>query len=159
MLHKIVRHGVYIQLGIIHKLPVRGNDLQRGGREIHSLQLQQIGNGLQEQNHHTAAQQKQQCRHAHSGRLIALLLPFRIFHPGIDQGSLGLKSKHNGNDTGPDIIDFQNAVAAVSQDSGKQRRCDQRDTVEKNDTQNIKKSNTILSFHNHSLWKMGRSVR
>ena len=90
---------------------------------------------------------------------LAVLILLRIFHPGIDQGDLGLQRKDNGNDTGPDIVNLQNAVTTVTQDSGKQRRCDHGNAIQKNDTQNIKKSNTVLSFHNHSLWKMGRSIR
>ena len=88
----------------IHTVSTEG--LHQHQQYQEGFQLQQIGNGLQEQNHYAATQQKQQRRHAHGSRLITFLFRFRIFHPGIYQGSLCLQGKHDGNDAGPDIIDF-----------------------------------------------------
>ena len=85
--------------------------------------------------------------------------PIEMFLSGIDQSTVGLQGKQNRHHADPDVIDFQNTVSTVSQNSGKQRCGDHGNTIQQNNTQNIKKSNTILSFHNHSLWKRGRNIR
>ena len=55
--------------------------------------------------------------------------------------------ERNGDGTGPDGINGQHTVAAVTQKPGEKRCGKNRDAPQQKGAENIKKRNAVLSFH------------
>ena len=109
-------------------------------------QLQQPGDLGQEDHRNGTAHQKEGQGQEHHRGLILGLLFFGIFHPGIDQGAVGLQRQRNGGHIDPGIVDRHNAIAVGAQHTGENGCREQGDALQQHSAQNIKKCNFVLFF-------------
>ncbi len=146
-IHILVRFEFVGELAVEKVETEAAKGVKQDQQHQHPGKLQHPGHLRQEGNHHRAAHEVKQQRQGHHRGLVSILLLLRVFHPGIDQGAVGLQGEGNGRHTHPDGIQGHHAIAGGPQQPGKQRGGKQGDAPQKHGAENIKEGYAILFFH------------